>query len=237
MNRNVNVIRHLAFEDLGSFAEIFKQRGYGIRYYEAGVDDLNDASLAGDDLLVVLGGPISVNDGELFPFIGQEVELVKQRIAADRPSLGICLGAQLIALAAGARVFPGAVKEIGWYDLHISVSGQQTALRHLDAEHCRMLHWHGETFSLPQDAVLLASSDACENQAFSIGSNVLALQFHPEATGQALERWYIGHIVEIMAAGLNVSQLRSDAARFSDALVVQGKKFLGNWLDVIEGRI
>jgi GMP synthase (glutamine-hydrolysing) len=236
MSRYVNVIRHLAFEDLGSFAAIFEQRGYAIRYFEAGVDDLDDASLAGNDLLVVLGGPISVNDGELFPFIEREVELLKQRINARRPTLGICLGAQLIAVAAGAEVFPGPVREIGWYDLHISEAGQQTALRHLDAEYCRMLHWHGETFSLPQGALLLASSDACENQAFSIGSNVLALQFHPEVTGSALERWYIGHIVEIMAAGLSVPELRSDAARFSSALVEQGNRFLGDWLDDIEGR-
>ena len=236
MGRYVNVIRHLAFEDLGSFATVFERRGYSIRYHEAGVDDLDDTLLAGDDLLVVLGGPISVNDGELFPFIAQEVELIKQRIASDQPTLGICLGAQLIAVAAGAEVFPAPVKEIGWYDISVSEAGKQTALRQLDAEHCRMLHWHGETFSLPRGALLLASSDACENQAFSIGDNVLALQFHPEVTGAALERWYIGHIVEIMAAGLSVPALRRDASRFSDALVVQGGKFLGDWLDVIEGR-
>jgi GMP synthase (glutamine-hydrolysing) len=236
MSRHVNVIRHLAFEDLGSFAAVFEQRGYRIRYYQAGVDDLDDASLAGDDLLVVLGGPISVNDGELFPFIAQEVDLLRRRVAAGQPTLGICLGAQLIAVAAGAGVSPGPVKEIGWYDLHISEAGRQTALRHLDAGHCRMLHWHGETFSLPQGAVLLASSEACENQAFSLGNSVLALQFHPEVTGQALERWYIGHIVEIMAAGLSVPELRADAARFSGELVVQGQQFLVDWLDNIEGQ-
>ena len=236
MSRYVNVIRHLAFEDLGSFATVFERRGYIIQYYEAGVDDLNDASLAGDDLLVVLGGPISVNDDEFFPFIGQELELLRRRITTDQPTLGICLGAQLIAVAAGSEVFAGPVKEIGWYDLRISEAGQQTALRHLGADSCRMLHWHGETFSLPHRAVLLASSEACENQAFSIGDSVLALQFHPEVTGQALERWYIGHIVEIMAAGFSVPQLRSDTERFSSALVVQGQKFLDDWLDNIEGQ-
>ena len=234
MGKNVNVIRHLAFEDLGSFAAIFEQRGFGVRYFEAGVDDLGDASLAGDDLLVVLGGPISVNDGDLFPFIGREIELLKRRIAADQPTLGICLGAQLLAVAAGAEVYPGPVKEIGWYDLSISERGQQSALRHLGADSCRMLHWHGETFSLPQGAVLLASSEACENQAFSLGSGVLALQFHPEVTASALERWYIGHIVEILAAGLSVATLRRDAARYAGTLVRQGEKFLVDWLDDVE---
>ena len=235
MSKRVNVIRHLAFEDLGNFAGIFEQRGYVIRYFEAATDELVEPVLLSDDLLVVLGGPISVNDGDMFSFLAQEVGLLEARIAADLPTLGICLGAQLIAVAAGAEVYPGSVKEIGWYDLHITEQGKQTALHHLDAEYCRLLHWHGETFTLPEGAVLLASSEACVNQAFSLGEHVLALQFHPEVNRLALEKWYIGHIVEIMSAGLSVPVLRKDASHYAGRLAVQGERFLGDWLDHIEG--
>jgi len=96
-------------------------------------------------LLIILGGPISVNDADIFPFLDIEINLLKQRVAADKPTLGICLGAQLIASALGAKVYSGNEKEIGWYGLKLTTEGKQSALRYLSAEHCSMLHWHGET--------------------------------------------------------------------------------------------
>ncbi len=160
----VNVIRHLAFEDLAGFASILQVHGYYINYIEAAdfalsPDGLLQMDALSDDLLVILGGPISVNDAAMFPFIESEIELLKRRIKADKPTLGICLGAQLIASALGASVYPGEEKEIGWYDLTLTVAGRHSALRYLGSEHCSMLHWHGETFDLPESAVLLASSE------------------------------------------------------------------------------
>ena len=162
--KKVNVIRHLAFEDLGSFTSVLQAHGYQINYIEAAdfalrPDDLLKMSSLAQDLLIILGGPISVNDAAMFPFIQAEIELLQQRIAADRPTLGICLGAQLIASALGARVYSGKMKEIGWYELALTAAGEHSALRYLGAEHCPMLHWHGETFDLPAGATLLASSE------------------------------------------------------------------------------
>ena len=116
-NKTVNVIRHLAFEDLASFTTLFQAKNININYIEAGYDDLSQIDALSDELLIVLGGPISVNDGEIFPFLTLEIAMLKRRIAADKPTLGICLGAQLIARALGARVYPGGVKEIGWQKL------------------------------------------------------------------------------------------------------------------------
>jgi GMP synthase (glutamine-hydrolysing) len=238
-NKMVNVIRHLAFEDLGSFAPVLQARGYQVKYIEAAdfsltPDELSQLDALSDALLIVLGGPISVNDTAMFPFLDEEIDLLKRRIAADKPTLGICLGAQLIARALGARVRPGEEKEIGWYDLSLSAAGQQSALRYLDARNCSMLHWHGETFDLPAGAALLASSERCQHQAFSYGKNILALQFHPEITERSMEKWFIGHIGEIMQTdGVTVEGLRSDTREFANQLEMQGELFFNSWLNEV----
>ena len=233
-NKTVNVIRHLAFEDLGSFASVLQVQGYKINYIEAAVDDLQQLDAVADDLLIILGGPVSVNDAEDFPFLALEINLLKQRIAADKPTLGICLGAQLIACALGSKVYSGNEKEIGWYGLSLTTPGGHSALRYLAAEHCSMLHWHGETFDLPENALLLAGSEKYRNQAFSYGKNILALQFHPEITQQGMEKWFVGHIGEIMQTeGVSVTQLRKHTQQNANQLEVQAELFFNSWLNEV----
>jgi len=233
-NKVVNVIRHLAFEDLGSFSSVLEAGGYQVNYHEAGVDDIALLDPLSDDLLVVLGGPISVNDTDMFGFIADEIALLRQRVTADKPTLGICLGAQLIVRALDADVFPGPTREIGWHDLVLTEAGEQSALRYLDGRHCSMLHWHGETFDLPEGAVLLASTQNYHHQAFSYGNKVLALQFHPEITQHGMERWFIGHIGEIMQTeGVDVNQLRDDTQVRANQLEVQGELFFNSWLNEV----
>ena len=230
----VNVIRHLAFEDLGSFAAVLQAHDVEIRYFEAGVDDLSQLDALSGSLLIILGGPVSVNDAAQFPFIDTELNLLKQRIAADKPTLGICLGAQLIASALGADIYPGEEKEIGWGTLQLTAAGEQSALRYLAAQHCSLLHWHGETFDLPEAAVLLASTDDYQNQAFSVGQNVLALQFHPEVTMHGMEQWFIGHIGEIMLTdGVSVEQLRQQTHQQGNQLEIQAELFFNSWFNAI----
>jgi GMP synthase (glutamine-hydrolysing) len=237
--KTVNVIRHLAFEDLASFTSVLQANDYRVNYVDAAdfalkPDELSQIDALSDDLLVVLGGPISVNDGSMFPFLDEEIGLLKQRIAADKPTLGICLGAQLIARALDAKVYPGKEKEIGWYDISLTAAGEQSALRYLDARHCSMLHWHGETFDLPVGAALLASSERYPHQAFSYGKNILALQFHPEVTQRAMEKWFIGHIGEIMQTeGVSVAQLRKDTHEYANQLEVQGELFFNSWFNEV----
>jgi GMP synthase (glutamine-hydrolysing) len=238
-SKKVNVIRHLAFEDLASFTSVLQAHGYQINYFEAAdyalrPEDLLKRGSLTKDLLIILGGPISVNDAAMFPFIEAEIELLQQRIAADRATLGICLGAQLIASALEARVYSGQMKEIGWYKLALTEAGEHSALRYLGAEHCSMLHWHGETFDLPAGATLLASSENYTNQAFSYGQNILALQFHPEITYHGMEKWYIGHIGEILQTeGVSVEKLREQTRQFANQLEVQGELFFNSWLNQV----
>lgn len=228
--KTVNVIQHLAFEDLGSLEDVFYQLGFRVRYFEAGVDDLSPA-LNYEGLTVILGGPIGVYETEDYPFLVDEIAGLKQRLKANKPTIGICLGAQLIAHALGAKVYAGHQKEIGWSQLEIKAV-ENNPLAAL--ENVEVLHWHGDTFDLPSNATLLASSAIYPNQAFSVGNNILALQFHLEITEQSFEKWLIGHTYEIRHAGLSISQLRADNLAYATQLEDQTAKVIQHFLAHLE---
>lgn len=210
----VYAIQHVAFEDLGAWEDVLYSLGLRVRYVEAGVEDLSRA-LQHTGLTVILGGPIGVYDTQDYPFLAQEIELLQQRLAAGLPTLGICLGAQLIAHALGAKVYAGSQKEIGWSQLTL-VDLPHHPLQALD--HVEVLHWHGDTFDLPQGARLLASSADYPHQAFSVGQNILALQFHAEVASDALEKWLIGHTCELRQAQVAIADLRADNQQFAPKL-------------------
>ncbi|MEZ5584607.1 MAG: glutamine amidotransferase [Candidatus Competibacteraceae bacterium] len=227
-------IRHVAFEDVGSFAEPLRQRGYEIRYLEAGMDNLAVIDPLQTDLLILLGGPIGVNEQAEYPFLGDELALLEKRLQQNRPTLGICLGSQLMASALGAKVYPAATKELGWAPIKLTEAGQRSCLRHLNADLTPVLHWHGDTFDLPNGAQRLASTAICPNQAFAFGDTALALQFHPEVTPGGLERWFIGHTLEIHTTpGVSVERLRQDTALYGAGLQRQGMQLIEEWLNNI----
>ncbi|HVM80411.1 MAG TPA: glutamine amidotransferase [Stellaceae bacterium] len=224
-------IRHVPFEDLGSFAPVLRERGFILGYRDAGLDDLEARDLFDADLLVVLGGPIGVYETRDHPFLAGETASIERRLKAGRPVLGICLGSQLMAKALGARVYKGRRKEIGWGPLEITAAGRLSPLREL-GQRTPVLHWHGDTFDLPKRATLLASTRLYENQAFAWGERALALQFHPEATAHGLERWFIGHSAEIAATrGVDVATLRRQTRRAAPRLEARGPRVLQAWLD------
>jgi GMP synthase (glutamine-hydrolysing) len=228
--RSALVILHVAFEDLGSFESVLVESGYELKYVKAGTDKLSDSEAVDADLLIVMGGPISANDVDDYPFLQQEIDLLRIRMSMNKATLGVCLGAQLIARAAGAAVYSGKQKEIGWFPVSLTEAGAVSALRYLGGEDAAVLHWHGETFDLPDNAVHLASSELYTNQAFSIG-NTLALQFHPEVTAKGLEQWFIGHTGEIsQTEGISVSQLRADTQRCAAGLKSRAQTFMRDWL-------
>lgn len=229
MTKTAIAIRHVHFEDLGTFGEALHRHGYGVRYCDAGVDDIGGVDPLAPDLIIVLGGPIGAYEELAYPFLDQELVLLERRLAAARPTLGICLGAQLIARALGARVYPALAKEIGWGELQLSEAGRNGPLRHFTG--VPVLHWHGDTFDLPQGAELLASTEICLNQAFSLGHQVLACQFHPEISDRGFERWLVGHAVEIAAVpGISPAQLRRDTGRFAPQAARRGEACLSEWL-------
>jgi GMP synthase (glutamine-hydrolysing) len=223
--RTVLAIGHVAFEHLGTFEAVLKKRDYAVRYGEAGMDRIAAEMADGDALLCIMGGPIGAYEEERYPWLLDELALIGRRLASGAPMLGICLGAQLIARAMGARVYPGPAKEIGWAPVELTEAGRASPLARL--EDCRgmVLHWHGDTFDLPAGASRLASSAITLNQAFSAGDRVLGLQFHVEAAPDEIERWLIGHACEIGATkGVAVEAIRDDMAPCAERL-------FADWLD------
>lgn len=172
-------LQHVAFEGLGSIEPWLENAGYHIsntQFFNSHVlPDVHDI-----DFLIVMGGPMSVNDEARYPWLVEEKLFIKKAIEAKKPVLGICLGAQLIASAMGAGVSANSDKEIGWFPVE-SVESDNTCVFEFPKQ-VDVFHWHGETFALPEGAVLLAKSSGCENQAFQLGSHVIGLQFHLETT-------------------------------------------------------
>lgn len=234
---NVTVLRHVAFEDLGILEDLFAARKWKVTYIEAPVADWAKLDLTKPDLLVILGGPIGVNDEDLYPFLTPELAAIAKRLKADKPTLGICLGAQLIAKALGARVYAASEKEIGWKPLLLSRAGYASPAKHLGPEHTFMFHWHGDTFDLPEGSTLLAGTASSLHQIFSWGKATLAFQCHPEVCAKDLEKWFVGHVFELaLAPGTNAKVLRADTARYGAALEAQGKKCFTEWLDSLSFR-
>lgn len=223
------VIRHLMFEDLGTFAPVLAARGFSVEYVDAGVDTIAPESLVNPDLVVVMGGPIGVYETEPYPFLAQERRAILARLDADKPILGVCLGAQLIARALGARVEVTGRKEIGYSPLELTQEGRDSVLRVLDGE--PVLHWHGDQFAIPKGAKRLAQTPGFPNQAFMRGPRVLGLQFHLEADHTRIERWLIGHAFELAQAKIDVPDLRAQAAAYGPRLAALSAAVLNAWLD------
>lgn len=179
MQMRAHYLQHVPFESLGSIEAWLQNAGYEISrtqlYESEGFPKIEDI-----DLLVVMGGPMSVNDEQQYSWLVKEKNFIKSMIQAGKSTLGICLGAQLIANSMGGDVFQNSVKEIGWFPIQAAKSQSNGVFQF--PEEIEVFHWHGETFSLPNGATQIAESKGCKNQAFQIGSNVIGLQFHLETT-------------------------------------------------------
>lgn len=175
---HAHYLQHVPFEGLGSIEDWLLRAGYLIsstQFHQA--DDL--PVIDNIDLLIVMGGPMSVNDIDEYPWLTEEKRYIQEVILAGKPVLGICLGAQLIASSMGAEIFNNPEKEIGWFPVKAVKSENKTFQFPGEIE---VFHWHGETFSLPSGAVRIAENECCKNQAFQLGDRVIGLQFHLETT-------------------------------------------------------
>ena len=201
-----HVLQHVAFEGLGSILPWLDTHCTAVtftRFYDPELAQLPDAS--DFDVLIALGGPMSVNDEQHLPWLVEEKAFIRAAIESGKGVLGICLGAQLMASCLGARVYPGQHKEIGWHPVD---SCHPPAAAFAFPARAEVFHWHGETFDLPQGAVHLARSEGCAHQAFQIGERAIGLQFHLETTHDSAQA-IIAHCQDELVPGRYV---QSEAA-------------------------
>jgi GMP synthase (glutamine-hydrolysing) len=183
----IHYLQHVPFEGLASIERWAKTRGHWLsvtKFYQneplPPVDEI--------DWLVVLGGPMNIYEEDRYPWLSREKRFIEQVISKEKVVLGICLGSQLIADVLGARVFRNRYKEIGWFPIEFTPEAQTLPLFNFLPPRLTVFHWHGDTFELPQDAVWLARSEGCQNQAFLYKEKVLGLQFHLESTKESVEQ-------------------------------------------------
>jgi GMP synthase (glutamine-hydrolysing) len=220
-------LRHVLFEDLGLLAPLLADRGYAVTYADVPVDGTPRDDVLAADLLVVLGGPIGAYETAAYPFLVPETEAIAARVAAGRPTLGICLGAQLIALALGGEVRPTGRKEIGYAPVTLTAAGRATPLALIGDT--PVLHWHGDEFLAPYPD--LAGTPGFPHQAFAAGPSILGLQFHLEADWRRIEAWLVGHAAELAGAGLDPRAIRQAAQDLGPALEQAGRAVFAAWLD------
>ena len=194
------VLQHTPTEGPERVAELLAERKVALDVRHVYRGDAVPEHVGAGELVVAMGGPMGVGevDDPRYPFLAREITLLREAVARDRPVLGICLGAQLLAAAAGARVYPNTrraadgaavlAREVGWGPVDFANGPREPALAGMRA-HEIVLHWHGDTFDLPRGAVLLASTRACRNQAFRLGWKHFALQFHCELPAEAIPIW------------------------------------------------
>ena len=188
--RKILVFQHVASEPLGHLDPLLRQSGVRIRYVNFGREPHAEPDVRRYDGLVVLGGPMNVDQAHELPHLRTEMAAIREVVQAGKPMLGICLGAQLLAEAMGGKVTPNHVPEIGWYRLHTLAGAHQDRLfRHFEHKAHYVFQWHAYTFAPPPGAVPLAWTRNCRNQAYRLGDSAWGLQFHLEADAALIQRW------------------------------------------------
>ena len=228
--KKIIVCQHVAYEILGSLNPLLKQAGFRIRYVNFGRHPDARPDLDGYHGLVILGGPMNVDERAEHPHLDTEVAMVTEAIERGIPVLGICLGAQIIAKALGARVRPNPEKEIGWYPVSLTPQGRSDPLLGSFSPTEMIFQWHGDTFEIPPGALHLASTPDCPNQAFRYGDNVYAFQFHLEVDQPMIERWLKVpvHLEELAALNglIDPERIRSETPSYVGRLeTLSGRTF------------
>ena len=226
------VLRHDATIHLGNLEPVLREHGYTVDYVEILSDDLDTIDPTAADLVVVLGGEMGAYETEAFPALADEISILRNRLAAERPVFGVCLGAQLMANALGARVYPGPTNEIGFRTVEPTGLGATGPLRHVAG--VPVLQWHSDTFDLPEGVTRLAGSPQYGNEAFGIGDWALAVQFHPEVTPAMHEVWLRASAAELTSAGLDPDALRAERELYAATMQDASRALFSEWLDGLD---
>ena len=210
----IYAIYHAPTETAGLVGDALKKLKLGFKEIRAFGGQAIPKDSPDLEALILMGGPMNVDETKKYPYLAEEVKLLEKVIKGGKPVLGICLGSQLIAKAMGAKVYPNKLgREVGWKPLELSMQGIMDPLFKEFPNNTKVLHWHGDTFDLPKGAVHMASTEKCQNQAFRYGKNVLALQFHLEVTPDMVKNWVEADEDYIGDAKENLDVILEDTAK------------------------
>ncbi len=223
------IIRHIPYEGVAGYRQPIEAAGYEVDRIDVTDPGFASLDLREPDLLIMMGGPMGVYEQDRHPWISCQLRRLKVRLAADRPTLGVCFGAQMIAAALGGEVYSGPVKEVGFHPVRIHEDARDSPLRRL--ADVPILHWHGDTFTLPPGVELLASSHVYAHQAFRRGPNLLALQFHAEmGEDERFHAWIEAWPESIAEAGGDEASLRAAHDQLGPKAVAAGRAMVSQWL-------
>jgi GMP synthase (glutamine-hydrolysing) len=238
--KRLAVFQHVPHEILGNLDPLLRASGFRIRYVNFGRQPDARPDLSRYHGLVVLGGPMNSDESGRYPHLATEIELIQEAIASGKPVLGVCLGAQLIARALGARVTKNPVKEIGWYDLSPTEAGRSDPLFQALAPTQRIFQWHGDTFEIPDGAVHLATSPDCRNQAFRFGDYVYGLQFHLEVDEPMIRRWlhtpHNAREIETLGGDSFIDKVQAETHTCIDESIALGDRIFGEYIRLFHSR-
>jgi GMP synthase (glutamine-hydrolysing) len=222
------IIRHVPHEGVAGYRLPIEDAGYELSRVDVGDPAFSTVDLVEPDLVIMMGGPMGVYEQAQYPWIGCQLRRLARRLEADRPTLGVCFGSQMMAAALGAPVFAGPVKEVGFAPIALTQTGAASPLRHLAG--ASLLHWHGDTFDLPDGVERLAETPAYANQAFRRGPRLLALQFHAEmGEDPRIDAW-LDDAPYIASAGTDSATIRADHDTLGSSAVAAGRAMIREWL-------
>lgn len=223
------VIRHVPHEGLAGFRTPIEAAGYRVDRIDVSDPAFPSLDLCEPDLLVMMGGPMGVYEQDRYPWIACQLRRLARRLEAERPTLGVCFGAQMIAQALGGNVYAGSAKEVGFHPVVVHGEVRDNPLRFIDSQ--PVLHWHGDTFTLPDNVELLASSHLYDHQAFRRGKAILALQFHAEmGLDPRFDAWIEQWPEAVVEAGGCENALRAAHDRHGPTAVAAGQAMIADWL-------
>ncbi|MBI5047773.1 MAG: type 1 glutamine amidotransferase [Deltaproteobacteria bacterium] len=230
----VLVLQHVKSEGLGIIYKALKQKGIGADFIKIFNGERMPRDIQGYDGLIVLGGPMGVYEADIYPFIKDELMLIKNAIKNDIPILGICLGAQLLAKAAGADVYKGKKKEIGWYDVELTDDGKRDGLFIGLPDEFTVFQWHGDTFDIPENSKCLAFSELFPHQVIKVGKKAYGLQFHLEVTEEMIREWIDVNDKELASvkAYINPKNILKDTSKHIKTIHRYGEAVFSRFLNL-----
>jgi GMP synthase (glutamine-hydrolysing) len=224
------IIRHVPYEGVAGYRAPIEAAGYEVDRIDVSDPGFSALDLREPDLLIMMGGPMGVYEQDKYPWIPCQLRRLAQRLEADRPTLGVCLGSQMMAAAMGAHVYRGPHDEVGFHPVQVQGEALAGPLRHVVG--VPVLHWHGDTFTLPENVELLASSRLYPHQGFRRGSNILALQFHAEmGLDPRFDAWIAQGQEAIAGAGTDEATLRAKHDELGAGAVAAGQAMIAEWLE------